>query len=194
MQTRTDPRWPFGSLQMFGYGAILADPAWRYQMYSEKGYEKSPEKHYETMSDEEIAALPVGELARGDCLLFLWAVWPKLTIALEAMAGWGFQYKTGGSWVKRTASGKTAFGTGYILRSSTEPFLIGTIGRPQYRSRSVRNLIDAERREHSRKPPDARGMIDTLLPDVPACELFAREPWPGRDVWGNETGKFGAAR
>ena len=106
------------------------------------------------------------------------------------MAAWGFAYKTGGAWVKRTATGKAAFGTGYLLRSATEPFLIGTIGNPKIRSRSVRNLIEGLRREHSRKPPEARAMIDKLLPDVWACELFAREPWPGRDVWGDQTARF----
>jgi len=36
-------------------------------------------------------------------------------------------------------------------------------------------------------------MIDELLPDVFACELFAREPWPGRDVWGLEADRFAEA-
>ena len=50
--------WPFSTLRMFGYGAILADPPWSYEMYSDKGYGKSPEAHYDTMSDDDIAALP----------------------------------------------------------------------------------------------------------------------------------------
>jgi hypothetical protein len=33
-------------------------------------------------------------------------------------------------------------------------------------------------------------MVDQLMPHVFACELFAREPWQGRDVWGREAGKF----
>ena len=36
-------------------------------------------------------------------------------------------------------------------------------------------------------------MIDRLLPDVWGCELFAREPWQGREVWGKEAGKFEVA-
>ncbi len=110
---------------------------------------------------------------------------------------------TGGAWVKRTPSGKAAFGTGYVLRSSTEPFLVGRIGRAEIKSRSCRNLIEADelpdqidavRREHSRKPPQMRALIETLLPQVTACELFARDPWPGHEVWGNEAVKFvGAA-
>ncbi|MCO5059661.1 MAG: MT-A70 family methyltransferase [Rhizobiaceae bacterium] len=187
------PDWPFGSLTPLKYGAILADPPWAYTMRSAKGYGKSPEAHYDTMSAGDIAALPVSHLASGDCLLWMWCTWPHLQQGLATMKAWGFSYKTGGSWTKTTATGKRAFGTGYIFRTTTEPFLIGTIGDPAYRSRSIRNLVESERREHSRKPPEARRMIDELLPDVFACELFAREPWPGRDVWGLEADRFAEA-
>ena len=201
----SDPRsssWPFGHLRMFGYGAILADPPWAYVMRSDKGYTKSPECHYSTMSHEELCSLPVGQLASGDCLLVMWSTWPHLEQAMAVMAAWGFTFKTGGAWIKRTTTGKAAFGTGYLLRSASEPFLVGTIGNPSITSRSERNviepadpeafppLIDAERREHSRKPAEMRAMIERLLPNAFACELFAREPWPGHDVWGNETEKF----
>ncbi|MHB2265830.1 MT-A70 family methyltransferase [Aliihoeflea sp. PC F10.4] len=185
--------WPFDPLVPLKYGAILADPPWSYAMRSKKGYEKSPEAHYTTMSEAELCALPVGHLAHPDCFLFMWSTWPHLPQAMRVMSAWGFTYKTGGSWTKTTPSGKRAFGTGYVLRSSTEPFLIGTIGEPRTRSKSVRNLIESPRREHSRKPPEARAIIDQLFPDQFACELFAREPWPGRDVWGNELQKFGTA-
>lgn len=185
--------WPFGSLKPLKYGAILADVPSRYVMRSPKGYEKSPEAHYQTMPEADIAALPVGQLAARDCMLFAWSTWPHLEQTLRIVRAWGFTYKTGGAWLKRTPSGKVAFGTGYILRSSVEPFLIATIGSPVTRSKSVRNFIDSLRREHSRKPPEMRGMVDKLLPDVFACELFAREAWPGREVWGNEVGKFSAA-
>lgn len=183
--------WPFEGLTPFKYGAILADPPWAYDMRSEKGHAKSPEAHYDTMPPDAIKDLPVGQLAAPDCLLFMWSTWPHLPLAMEVIGAWGFSYKTGGAWVKRTPSGKPVFGTGYLFRSATEPFLIGTIGNPAIRSRSVRNLIDAVRREHSRKPPEAREIVDRLLPDVWACELFAREPWAERDVWGNQTGRFG---
>lgn len=49
----------------------------------------------------------------------------------------------------------------------------------------------APAREHSRKPPEARAMLERMTPRAWRCELFAREPWPGNEVWGNETDKFG---
>lgn len=188
--------WPFAPLTPLKYGAILADPPWAYAMRSEKGYEKSPEAHYETMSLADIKALPVDQLAGPSCYLFLWSTWPHLPQALEVMDAWNFTYVTGGSWLKRTKHWKPAFGTGYVLRSATEPYLIGKINRPEIASRSERNsidapdLIDALKAEHSRKPPEMREMIDRLLPRQWFAELFAREPWQGHDVWGNETSKF----
>jgi N6-adenosine-specific RNA methylase IME4 len=201
--------WPFGDLTPMKYGAILADPPWKYDMRSDKGHEKSPEAHYETMSFDELAALPVSHLAGPDCYLFLWSTWPHLKQAQALMEVWGFDYITGGSWTKRTVSWKVAMGTGYVLRSATEPFLVGRIGAPQVADRGVRNLIDAPevillpedipdsidaiRREHSRKPVQMREMIQQLLPRTYCAELFAREPWAGHEVWGNQTDKFEGA-
>lgn len=182
--------WPFGHLQMMGYGAILADPPWAYRMRSDKGYEKSPEAHYDTMDDEALMALPVHQLAQRDCLLIMWAIWPKLPFAIDVMKAWGFKYITGGSWVKRTPYGKIRWGTGYTLRSGCEPFLVGRIGEPQGQPRNILNVIDAVAREHSRKPPEMRAMVEAMTPHAYRCELFAREPWPGNHVWGNEADKF----
>lgn len=201
--------WPFDTLTPMKYGAILVDPPWRTELRSPAGYGKSPEAHYATMTLDELASLPVHELAGPGCYLFMWAVWPQLPQALWLMEQWGFRYVTGGDWVKRTANWKLGFGTGYVLRSSSEPFLIGRIGTLQTVSKSERNtifapelildaseipnLIEAAMREHSRKPDQMRQMIDRLLPRQYFCELFAREPWPGHDVWGNEPNRFAEA-
>jgi N6-adenosine-specific RNA methylase IME4 len=182
--------WPFGDLKPISYGAILADPPWSYRMRSEKGYGKSPEAHYATMTDAELKALPVSQLARGHCLLVMWAIWPRLPFCVEIMAAWGFKFVTGGSWIKRTAHGKVRWGTGYVLRSGCEPFLVGRIGEPQGSRRNILNVIDAVAREHSRKPPEMRAMVEAMTPTAFRCELFAREAWPGNETWGNELEKF----
>lgn len=196
--------WPFDPLTPMKYGAILADPPWAYAMRSVKGYAKSPEAQYPTMPLDTIKALPVNQLAGPNCLLFMWSTWPHLPQALDVMAAWGFTYSTGGAWVKRTPSGKATFGTGYYLRSATEPFLVGRIASPEIKNRAQRNLIEAElpdlpdlidgvRREHSRKPPEMRHLIETLLPQSHCCELFAREAWSGHEIWGNQIDHFAGA-
>jgi N6-adenosine-specific RNA methylase IME4 len=111
--------------------------------------------------------------------------------AFRVMEAWGFSYETGGAWHKRTTHGKTAFGTGYILRSAAEIFLIGTRGRPPWRSRSVRNVIEAPVRGHSRKPDAMYEACERLLPG-PYLELFARQTREGWTQYGDEVGKFDA--
>jgi site-specific DNA-methyltransferase (adenine-specific) len=53
----------------------------------------------------------------------------------------------------------------------------------------VSSVIISKKREHSRKPDEARRRIVDLLGDKPRIELFARERFEGWDVWGNEAPK-----
>lgn len=175
-----------------GYGLIMADPPWQQEMRSEKGEGKSPQAHYETMTVDQIKAMPVEALAGRNCLLWLWAIAPMLPQALEVMAAWGFEYKTQGEWAKMTKNGKQAFGTGYILRGAGEPFLIGTRGAPKT-TRSVRSVIIAPVREHSRKPEKAFEAAEKLMPAARRVELFSRQKRAGWDNWGNEIDKFEGA-
>lgn len=189
-------------------GLIYADPPWAYRMYSDKGYEKSPQAHYDCMTADQLAALrdDVIFAAAPDCVLFMWAVWPMLREALLLMQAWGFSYKTGGAWHKRSKTWtpgcddpKTSMGTGYIFRSACEPFLIGTTGAPRTLNKSTRNIIEgdiiednvieAAVREHSRKPDCVYGLLEGLFPG-PYLELFARTQREGWTACGNETGKF----
>lgn len=181
--------WPFGRLHPQHYGLIVADPPWRFELYSDAGQEKSPQVHYATMTLDDIKTLPVADLAAADCVLWLWATAPMLPQQLAVMAAWGFEFRTSGTWVKTTVNDKIAFGTGYILRNAHEPYLIGVRGEPKT-SRSVRSVVMGQRREHSRKPELAYADAEQLVPNVARCELFSRTKRTGWDVWGNETGKF----
>ena len=53
---------------------------------------------------------------------------------------------------------------------------------------AVKGLL-APRREHSRKPEEAYGRIERLLPG-PYLELFARQSRPGWDSLGDQPGLF----
>lgn len=188
------------------HGVIYADPPWKYELYSEKGEGKSPQKHYDCMDLDELKAMRDSVLfaTAEDAVCVMWTTFAFLDQALELLGYWGFKYKTGGPWIKRTRNLKNAFGTGYMLRSSAEIFLIGTIGRPKIKNRSTRNLlmtgdaikegigsivVDAAMREHSRKPDQMISMIEGLF-DGPYLEMFARTSRAGWSCWGNETDKF----
>ena len=81
------------------YSVIYADPPWS---YSGGGAKRNVTKHYHTMKAKDIYDLPVQDIAADDCLLFMWATFPNLEVALETIRRWGFQYKTAAFvWVKR---------------------------------------------------------------------------------------------
>jgi len=73
------------------YKIIYADPPWKYDRKIGEGV---AEKQYPTMEIEEICSLPIKEIADKDCILFLWATFPKLKEALKVIEAWGFRYRT----------------------------------------------------------------------------------------------------
>lgn len=164
---------------------IYADPPWRYGTWKGQGV---AERHYPTMSIEEIKALPVAELADRDCILFLWATFPMLPEALDVLRAWGFRFKTVAfTWIKLAPKTNRIFwGMGYWTRSNAEICLLATRGQPRRQARNVHQVIISHVEEHSKKPDEARQRIVALMGDVPRIELFARQTAPGWDVWGNE--------
>lgn len=185
--------WGWGPLRMFGYDVIVADPPWRFDLYNEEtGCEKGAAAHYETMPIEDIQALRVGDLARGDALLFLWATAPMLPQAIETMRLWGFAYVSEMVWRKVTKNGKPAMGPGYRVRTLHEPILIGKIGNPQHPA--LPSIFDGIRREHSRKPEEFYRLVDERVPvRAGRCDLFSRQRRKGWNTWGREVDKFVAA-
>ncbi len=183
--------WAFGDLRPLSFGLIMADPPWRFDTWSVEGKKhKSPEGHYETMAIEDIAALPVNHLATGDCILWLWGTHPMIDQQIEVARAWCFKFVTTGVWVKRTKTGKLGFGTGYRLRSASEPFIIGTNGDPET-CKSVRTVIEGPLRAHSRKPEEGYSEAQRLVPGaVNRADLFSRQSRPGWQNWGHERRKF----
>ncbi len=172
---------------------ISLDCPWLFENFSERGEEKNPLAHYDCESVEDLAAMPIEMLAAPNCAIGVWATFPMLPQAIECIKRWGFAYSTGAAWAKQSKTGaKWAFGTGYVFRSAAELLLIGTRGEPRVRSHSVRNLIVAPVREHSRKPDCVYEVLEALF-DGPYLEIFARQRRPGWDAWGNETEKFAVA-
>lgn len=188
---------PFASLPRSHFKAIYADPPWHFEVWAEGGNRNVTSK-YSTMQLDEMAALPVGDLAAPDCVLFMWVVWPKLFEAIDLINAWGFTYKTCAfSWIKADGrqpdmfadSVRVQVGMGYWTRANSEVCLLATRGKPKRLHADVRQGIIEPRREHSRKPDCVPGRIERLV-EGPYLELFARTQRPGWTVWGNQTDKF----
>lgn len=183
--------WPFEPLRLFSYEVIVADPPWDFENYSEAGTKKGADPHYAVMPLATIKALPVGQLARGDCLLLLWACGCMLPQALEVMQAWGFVFKSEMIWRKVFPSGKPRMGTGYRVRTMHEPILVGTIGRPKHKA--FPSIFDGIAREHSRKPDTFYDLVGAQTPlAIARADLFSRESRANFEGWGAEHGKFDA--
>lgn len=178
------------------YAVIYADPPWA---YSDKGFGKRPGDNavkgsfapeagrYNTMTLNEIKTLPIKQISLPNAALLLWATSPLLPEALETIAAWGFKFKTVAfCWSKITNTGKEVANLGQWTMGNVELCLLGTKGAPKRLDRTVRQLVIAERVEHSRKPEEVRQRIEKIFGEVPRIELFARRESSGWDAWGDE--------
>ncbi len=140
------------------------------------------------MTTDEIAEIPVRELADVPSHLYLWVPNALLADGLRVMESWGFTYKTNLVWFKtRKDGGPDGRGVGFYFRNVTELILFGVRGtmRTFAPGRRQTNLIASRKREHSRKPDDLYPIIEACSPG-PYLELFARYPRPGWTAWGIE--------
>lgn len=171
------------------YGTILCDPPWRFQNRTGKvAPEHGRLRRYGTMKLEEIMSLPVEPLALDQSHLYLWCPTALVPDGLKIMEAWGFTYKTQVYWRKiRKDGGSDGRGVGFYFRNVVEPILFGTKGklRTGPAGRRQVNYIESMKREHSRKPDEIYPVIEACSPG-PYVELFARNLWPGWDVWGDE--------
>jgi ParB-like chromosome segregation protein Spo0J len=86
------------ALAASGYRAsvIYVDVPSRFETYSGKGKQRSPERHYNTMTIAELKAMGplIRSLAAPNCALLYWTSGPHNKNALEVIEAWNFAYKT----------------------------------------------------------------------------------------------------
>jgi N6-adenosine-specific RNA methylase IME4 len=164
------PELPTGPFQV-----IVADPPWR--------YESGGSLPYPTMDIEEIKAMPVAEIADENAILWLWTTNAHLRVAFDVVTAWGFEYRTLLTWVK------DRMGTGEWLRGQTEHCMLAVRGRPVFLHGNHATVLEATRREHSRKPEEFYAMVEETSPGG-KLDLFCRTERPGWHVYGDETRRF----
>ncbi len=172
------------------FETVLADPPWRFQNRTGK---MAPEHRrlarYETMTLEDIAALPVAAQCSDGAHLYLWVPNALLAEGLAVMESWGFTYKTNLVWFKtRKDGGPDGRGVGFYFRNVTGIILFGVRGknaRTLGPGRSQINMLETRKREHSPKPDEQYALIEACS-DGPYIELFARGKRERWTMWGNE--------
>lgn len=197
---------PLTDLPQSYYQVGLIDPPWKYLAWSDKGLLKSADRHYNTMTIDEIKALPVRSVFRANAAIFVWVIDSHLELALDVIRAWGFRYKTVGLyWAKTNKTGdKFPMGTGFWTRANPEHalecwvgddhevercLLATTLKVPKRQDKGVPRLMVSPRREHSRKPDETHERVERLL-GGPYLEMFSRTDRLGWDVWGDEAGNF----
>ena len=172
------------------FSTILADPPWRFENRTGK---MAPEhrrlSRYETMTLDDICALPVEGIAADTAHLYLWVPNALLPEGLAVMSAWGFSYKSNLIWHKvRKDGGSDGRGVGFYFRNVTEMILFGVRGknaRTLAPGRTQVNLLATRKREHSRKPDEQYELIEACSPG-PYLELFARGDRARWEGWGNQ--------
>ncbi len=170
------------------FRTILADPPWRFNNRTGK---MAPEHRrlarYDTMVVDEIAALPIPEIAAPIAHLYLWVPNALLPDGLRVLQAWGFAYKSNIVWHKlRKDGGSDGRGVGFYFRNVTELILFGVRGRNARTLPPARrqvNYIGSRKREHSRKPDEQYRLIEACSPPN-YLELFARGRRDGWTGWG----------
>ena len=176
------------------FSIIYADPPWNGLGWNNGSGKKCPALHYSVMDGDDIARLPIQDIAADNCALFLWVTFPNLPLGLRVLESWGFRYATQAfTWVKKTKHGKWFWGCGNYTRANSELCLLGIRGKMTRKSASVLSVVDAPVGPHSEKPPEVRDKIVQLFGDLPRVELFARQSFPGWTALGNEIDGKGMA-
>lgn len=176
------------------FRTILADPPWPFRWDGSTGGRRRRRTAlgYSTMALEEIAALPVADLADpAGAHLFLW-VTPALHREGEGARvarAWGFEPVDEIVWEKPN------IGMGRFPRHVHEPLLIARRGEIAFTG--PRNVRSVQRwtqphvsnnggKQHSAKPDGALDLIEQASPG-PYLELFARRARFGWEYAGNES-------
>lgn len=134
---------------MTRYRTIVADPPWHYdrtgysfgEQHSQGGRHGRPRgTHlaYQTLTVEEIAALPVGRLAAQDAALFLWTTQRYLWKAPDIVRAWGFAPVKLLTWAKAP----TGFSVGGVFGNASEFVLYGRRGRNVAINRISRDCVE----------------------------------------------------
>jgi N6-adenosine-specific RNA methylase IME4 len=172
-----DPPWDYGGKMQFdktGKSAEQID-------LTRKIFISSAAFKYPTLKISELMKMPIPDISKDDCLLFLWTTNPHLVHAIELGKAWGFAYRT-----VAFVWDKMVHNPGKYTLSNCELCLVFKRGRiPTPRgARNIQQLIRSPRKKHSEKPVEVIQAIEKMFPTQERIELFARRHVRGWEAWG----------
>ena len=179
-----DPPWYYNGKMQFDKSSTSVDKV----DLSKNIFISSATFKYPTLKTDELMKIPIHEIAKDDCLLFMWTSNPHLAQAIELGKAWGFEYKTVAFvWDKMNHN------PGQYTLSNCELCLVfkrGRIPRPRG-ARNIQQLVRSPRKKHSEKPIEVMQAVEKMFPTQERIEIFARRKTKGWSAWGldvlNET-------
>lgn len=175
VQTISNPLEAQGLFQ-----TIVIDPAWDYSEEGDNDAFGRIKPNYQTMSIDEIEALPIAKIADENCHLYIWVTNRTLQKSFRLMDAWGFRFITCLTWIK------PHFGVGNYFRSQTEHVLFGVRGSQPLKRHDVGTWFEAPSREHSVKPDEFYKLVETCS-YAPYIDIFGRKEREGWTVWGENS-------
>jgi N6-adenosine-specific RNA methylase IME4 len=181
------------------FSAIVADPPWPQARSGPRSKEKrgGPREWkagtraslpYETMTVEQIAALPVEPVAAEDAHLYLWTTNRYIEDAFAVARAWGFQYSTMLPWCKSPMGlgpgGAYAITAEFCLfcrRGSLAPLRRWDTSWFNFKRVKANGSV-----KHSAKPEPFFDVVEQVSPG-PYLELFARRERLGWKTWGDQS-------
>lgn len=178
-QTRITTAPPKGKFR-----TLLIDPPWPVEKIAREVRPNQVIMDYPTMSLDEIASLPIADLAEpSGCHIYLWFTQKYRRVVFDLFDAWGVKDECFLTWVKNVGF------TPYSWMYSTEHVLFGRVGNLPLLQLGRRLDFNAKVREHSRKPDEFYELVKQVSPG-PRLDFFSREKRDGFEQYGNETEKF----
>jgi N6-adenosine-specific RNA methylase IME4 len=137
---------------------------------------------YETMTLDEIEALPVADLAEPDAHLYVWTINRHLPRTYRIVEAWGFRPAQLLTWCKAPMG----IGMGGAFTQTTEHVLFCRRGSLPHLCRVDSTWWQWKRGAHSAKPESFLDLVETVSP-APRLEMFARRNRLGWDTFGDES-------
>lgn len=184
------------------YRTVVADPPWDHSDGTgvNFGVDAYGGKHtpvaqhatyppYQHMTLEQIAALPVPDLAEPAAHLYLWTTQRYLRASFDILEGWGFSVSATLTWCKAPMGFM-----GGAYRSSTEFCHFAKRGSLAHKTQAPARWFTWKRTgwtqsdpaaKHSHKPDAFLDLVEQVSPG-PYVELFARRQRLGWDTWGDQ--------
>jgi len=165
------------------YDNIVIDPPWP-TIWKSNAFTGKNGLQYESMSIQQISALPITQLLKDDAWVFLWTTCSMLEDAFKVVRSWDLQFRQIITWNKDYGMGRPPF-------TATEHCLMCAYGEPPRPLMNGTQLLNhfstqSVRLKHSQKPDEFFNHILPFTSGKDNLEMFARSSRVGWDSWGNE--------